>query len=379
MIRESGDKGTIVTENGALTAIGLMSGTSMDGVDAALVETDGHRVKRLGATAFIAYDPGFRTALNALLRPDPENSPAFDHVLSELTALHADAVETLLENAGLTSSAVDVLGFHGQTVFHAPDQGITRQLGDGKSLANRTGIPVVADFRSADVAAGGQGAPFAPLYHAALAEELHGPIAVLNIGGVANVTWIGSRKDKATWAFDTGPGNALLDDWISCHGLGDYDADGALAAAGVINETVLSELMENSYFQKSPPKSLDRNKFDSTPVSMLSPEDGAATLAAFTARSIAVALDHFPEAPVRWLVCGGGRRNSTIMRMLNEILHDSVDPVESVGWSGDHLEAEAFAFLAVRSIKGLPLSIPTTTGVPQPMPGGRLFRPGDRN
>jgi len=273
-----------VTDSGFLTAIGLMSGTSMDGVDAALVKTNGHQVTATGATAFIAYDPGFRDTLRTLLRPDPETVPSFDHIVGELTALHADAVEAVLAESGLARSAVDIIGFHGQTVFHAPDQGVTRQLSDGQALANRTGIPVVTDFRSADVAAGGQGAPFAPLYHAALAQSLERPLAVLNIGGVANVTWLGPDKDKDILAFDTGPGSALLDDWVSRHGLGDYDADGALAAAGMVDEEVVSLLMAHPYFKQSSPKSLDRNDFDPSPVTTLSPEDGAATLTAFTVR-----------------------------------------------------------------------------------------------
>ncbi len=347
----------------------------MDGVDAALVETNGHQVTATGATAFIAYDPGFRNTLKTLLRPEPETVPSFGHIVGELTALHADAVEVVLAESGMDRSMIKIIGFHGQTVFHAPDQGVTRQLGDGQSLANRTGIPVITDFRSADVAAGGQGAPFAPLYHAALAQRLERPLAVLNIGGVANVTWLGPDTDKDIWAFDTGPGSALLDDWVSRHGLGDYDADGALAAAGMVDEEAVSLLMAHPYFQQSPPKSLDRNDFDPSPVALLSPEDGAATLTAFTARSIAMALDHLPEPPVRWLVCGGGRRNTTIMHMLGEFLRVPVDPVESVGWSGDHLEAEAFGFLAVRSLMGLPLSMPTTTGVAHPMSGGHLFHP----
>lgn len=358
-----------------LTAIGLMSGTSMDGIDAALVKTDGYQVTVPGPTAFIAYSPGFRVALKTLLRADPENMPSYDHIVGELTALHADTVEFLLADAGVARSEIDVVGLHGQTVFHAPDQGLTRQLGGGQSLASQTGLPVVADFRGNDVAAGGQGAPFAPLYHAARAQGLERPLAVLNIGGVANITWLGPAEDEDIWAFDTGPGSALIDDWVSHHGLGNYDTDGALAAAGVVDEEALAELMAHAYFRQSPPKSLDRNDFNPSPVSALSVENGAATLTAFTVRSIVMALDHLPVEPVRWLVCGGGRHNATIMRLLNDCLAAPVEPVEQVGWSGDHLEAEAFGFLAVRSLKGLPLSIPTTTGVARPMPGGILFQP----
>jgi len=360
------------------TAIGLMSGTSMDGVDASLIETDGERVTVGEATAFIPYDPGFRESLRTLLRSDPENVPTYDHLVGELTALNADAVEALLVNAQLNRSDIDVIGFHGQTVFHDPERHITIQLGDGQSLADRTGIPVVADLRQADVQAGGEGAPFAPLYHASLAGELARPLAVLNIGGVANVTWIGDgdvNEGENILAFDTGPGSALIDDWIISHDLGDYDAYGALAARGQVNETALAQLLSHPYFQRPPPKSLDRNDFDPSPVQGLSPEDGAATLTAFTAQTVAMALDHLPQAPVRWLVCGGGRNNETITGMLRQYLNAPVEPVEKVGWSGDHLEAEAFGFLAVRSLNGQALSLPTTTGVSRPMPGGCLYKP----
>ncbi len=351
----------------------------MDGVDAAIIETDGYQVATLGDTAFIAYSPGFRDAIKTLLVARPEEIPGYDHIVGELTALHADAVEELLGKAGLERSEIDVIGFHGQTVFHDPAQGITRQLGNGQSLSDRTGIAVVADFRSADVQAGGQGAPFAPLYHAALAHGLERPLAILNIGGVANVTWLGRQDELDILAFDTGPGNALLDDWIRKHELGEYDEEGRISSSGTLSEEALAVMLTHSYFRQTPPKSLDRNDFSPDPVSSLSPLDGAATLAAFTARSVAQALDHFSEVPRRWLVCGGGRKNPTIMRLLSDTLQVPVEPVESVGWSGDHLEAQAFGFLAVRSLLGLPLSVPGTTGVASPMPGGRLFRPAQQN
>lgn len=364
--------------SGFRTAIGLMSGTSMDGVDAALIETDGETVTVKDKVAFVPYEPGFRESLRTLLRSDPETVPEFDHIVGELTALHADAVESLLERAQMQRSDVDVVGFHGQTVFHDPERHTTIQVGDGQSLADRVGIPVVADLRRADVEAGGEGAPFAPLYHQALAKTLERPLAVLNIGGVSNVTWIGPEPGDGReniLAFDTGPGSALIDDWMIRHGLGGYDAYGALAATGQVDGKALTKLLSHPYFERTPPKSLDRNDFDPSPVDGLSPGDGAATLTAFTAQTVAMALDHMPQAPTRWLVCGGGRNNETITGMLRQYLNVTVEPVESVGWSGDHLEAEAFGFLAVRSLQGQPLSLPTTTGVPRPTTGGELFKP----
>ncbi|MDP7549220.1 MAG: anhydro-N-acetylmuramic acid kinase, partial [Alphaproteobacteria bacterium] len=228
------------------------------------------------------------------------------------------------------------------------------------------------DFRTADVAAGGQGAPLAPLYHGALAAALPKPLAVLNIGGVANVTWIG--PDQQMLAFDTGPGNALIDDWMRRCGRGEMDRDGQLARAGQVDHGALAGLLANGYFDEVPPKSLDRDDFTLPMAPGWSPEDGAATLTAFTAQAVARAFGHLPEAPGQWLVCGGGRHNPALMAALGEVLAVPVAPVETVGWRGDFLEAEAFAYLAIRHLDGLPLSLPGTTGVPRPLPGGRINR-----
>ena len=232
------------------------------------------------------------------------------------------------------------------------------------------------DFRTGDVTSGGEGAPLAPVYHAALARDLPRPLAVLNIGGVANVTWIGDDGDLI--AFDTGPGNGPLDDWTMRHTGRAFDRDGALAQAGSVDRTVLGRLMAHPYFDRPAPKSLDRLDFSlalrASGLDGLSPENGAATLAAFTASSIAAA--QFPAQPVRWLVCGGGRHNPAIMTALRLALPVPVDPVETVGWDGDALEAQCFGFLAARVARGLPLSFPGTTGVKAPMPGGRIVSAG---
>ena len=234
------------------------------------------------------------------------------------------------------------------------------------------GIDVVADFRSADVAAGGEGAPLAPLFHAALATGLPKPVAVLNIGGVANVTWIGGSADIL--AFDTGPGNAPIDDWVRRHTGAAADIDGALAAAGRPSATLVERFLAAPYFARRPPKSLDRDDFRDLVPETLPVADGAATLTEMTAAAIAAARQHFPAAVREWLVCGGGRHNPSLMAALAQRLGAPVHPVEFAGWDGDALEAQAFAYLAVRSIKGLPLSLPATTGAPRPLSGGRLFR-----
>ncbi|MDH5747789.1 MAG: anhydro-N-acetylmuramic acid kinase [Rhodospirillales bacterium] len=360
-----------MTDRPYLMALGLMSGTSLDGVDAAIIRTDGEQVSFSGPSISLHYDEFFRRRLRDLLGRLP--GPGDDSVVRNLTLKHVEAVRTLLDEVGLLRQNIDVIGFHGQTVFHDPSAGISCQIGDGRVLAAETGIRVVNDFRARDVAAGGEGAPLTPLYHAALARELDKPLVVLNIGGVANVTWIGEGGDIL--AFDTGPGNALIDDWTAAAIGRPMDEGGRLAKGGKVNQDCLKIYMEHNYFQRKPPKSLDREDFDLEAAKGLSAADGAATLTAFTAACIARAREHFPTAPKRWLVCGGGRHNGTLMSALTEILQTSVAPVETVGWEGDVLEAQAFAFLAVRSLYGLPLSLPSTTGVSAPMTGGVLHQP----
>lgn len=359
-------------------ALGLMSGTSLDGIDVALLRTDGEALIEPGPAATYAYQPSFREALRAILGG---RGPVAE-VERALTLAHSSAVKRFLAEHGLAASGIALLGFHGHTILHRPHEGRTWQLGDGALLARETNIPVVNDFRGADVAAGGEGAPLAPLYHAALAQGLDKPLAVLNLGGVANVTWIGKEgidTDGAIIAFDTGPGNAPIDDWVRRHTGQAMDEGGELARAGRVKETVLSALLDHPYFARRPPKSLDRNDFHWSMVERLETADGAATLTAFIAAAVAAGAKHFPAPPQRWLVCGGGRHNPAIMRSLAKVLDAPVEPVEAVGWQGDALEAQAFAWLAVRSVRGLPFSLPTTTGVSRPLTGGRLhLAPGRR-
>ena len=351
------------------TAIGLMSGTSMDGIDVALLSSDGRAEVHQGAALAVPYDGEMKAALRAVLGGRC-NTKAVANLAEALTRAHAEVINLLLKKKSINTGKIKVIGFHGHTILHQPELRKTCQIGDGALLAALTGIDVVDDFRTADVMAGGQGAPLAPLYHAALAAALPKPLAVLNIGGVANVTWIGRNDDML--AFDTGPGNALIDDWLRRCGKGEMDQGGRLARAGQVDQSALSMLLANGYFDLTPPKSLDRDDFALPGAPKWSPEDGAATLTAFTAQAVARARAHFPEAPAQWLVCGGGRHNPSLMSALAEALAVPVAPVETVGWRGDSLEAEAFAYLAIRHLDDLPLSLPGTTGVPWPLTGGRM-------
>jgi len=357
-------------------AIGLMSGTSADGIDAALITTDGENLLSFGPFRTRPYSPETRALIKTAYADAPglqaggtpaSFGPAEKALTAEQIALAADLIEE--------TGSVDLVGFHGQTVFHAPDRRVTVQLGEGATMARALKTPVVTGFRQADVAAGGQGAPFVPVYHRALARAagLSSGSAVLNLGGVGNITLIGA--DGQLTACDTGPANGPIDDWMERHTGAVMDRDGALAALGKADEGRIKQALDHPYFTAPPPKSLDRNDFTWELAKGLSPADGAATLAALVAETVRAALDHAADRPARIFVTGGGRHNPVIMGQLRARLGLPIDPVEAVGWRGDVLEAEAFAFLAVRSVLGLPLSEPGTTGVPRPLTGGVLHRP----
>ncbi|HEX3884616.1 MAG TPA: anhydro-N-acetylmuramic acid kinase [Stellaceae bacterium] len=343
-----------------------MSGTSLDGIDVAAIETDGRDYVTPGPSLTISYPDNFRERLRGVLGgagPVPE-------VEAELTRHHAAAIAEYRRR--FPDIHAGLIGFHGHTILHEPHNRRTWQIGDGALLARLTGTDVVADLRSADVAAGGEGAPLAPLYHAALAATLPKPLAVLNLGGVGNVTWIGAEAEDIL-AFDTGPGNALLDDWARHHTGAVCDWDGRFALIGAAAADHVARFLAAPYLARRPPKSLDRDEFQVFVPTGLGLEDGAATLTEMTAAAVAAARRHFP-APVReWLVCGGGRHNPVLMAALARLLAAPVRPVEAVGWDGDALEAQAFGYLAARSVLGLPLSLPSTTGAPRPILGGRLF------
>ncbi len=358
-----------------------MSGTSLDGVDVAVLDTDGERLARFGLARTYPY----RERDRMLLRQASRDAIALTErgqrpgVLAEAEALvtlrHAEAVEAFMQEASLAPVEIDLIGFHGQTVFHDPTRAMTVQIGDGQALADRLGVPVVWDFRAADMAAGGQGAPLAPVFHRALAQAaaLDLPVAFLNLGGVANVTYVGAADELI--AFDTGPGNALLDDWVLARTGEPFDRDGRLAASGEVETALLGALLDHPYFSSPPPKSLDRNAFSVAELSGLSDSDGAATLLAFTADSIAASAAQLPAAPRGWYVSGGGSHNVRLIQLLRERLSAPLLPLEAIGFDGDATEAQAFALLAVRAANGMPLSFPMTTGVPKPLSGGRISRP----
>ena len=361
-----------------MRAIGLMSGTSMDGIDAAMLETNGREISAFGDTYFRPYTDIERELLrSAVAAASSLTSRSWDDgVIAEaenfVTNAHFEAVESLRQKIPSSDSNIDVIGFHGQTILHRPEIRLTVQLGDGSALSDMTGLDVVYDFRSADVAAGGEGAPLVPVYHRALAKHigLELPVAFVNIGGVGNVTWIGANEDML--AFDTGPGNALLDDWMALITGASMDRDGVAALAGNVDEEALLTLMCNSYFATRPPKSLDRNAFDISALDHLSVNDGAATLVAFTAETIIAAATHFAQPVNQWIIVGGGTQNPAIMAALVKRSDAPVIAATDFGWMPEFIEAQAFAFMAVRHLKKLPLTYPGSTGVAEPTRGGRL-------
>jgi anhydro-N-acetylmuramic acid kinase len=360
---------------GLETAIGVISGTSMDGIDVALIESDGEAELKTGPSATFPYPPEVAQRLRAVVADLSEAQAPQLELEGLVTDAHVAAVDAFLNRFSIARERIALVGLHGQTILHRPRVGLTRQLCDGARAAAALKIDVVSDFRSADVAAGGEGAPLAPVYHAAMAAGLERPLMILNWGGVGNVTYLGVKGEII--AFDTGPANALLDDFlIARRGLA-FDKDGALSASGRVDPTALATLMSDSYFERPAPKSLDRNHFNAAAacVKRLSDEDGAATLGAFTVESTAAALKHVPGAPARWLVGGGGRRNPSLMRRLSQRLRVKVEPVEAIGFDGDSVEAQCFAYCALRSRRGLPISFPTTTGAPKPMTGGVFWPP----
>ncbi|MBA3813884.1 MAG: anhydro-N-acetylmuramic acid kinase [Alphaproteobacteria bacterium] len=377
----SGNRGrninnTDTTHKRPLIALGLMSGTSGDGIDAALLETDGLSIKSFGPTHFIPYPEPVKKAILKAYGHVP--GPEIAELERTITELHAHVVAELLRKAGLQPKNIEVMGFHGQTLYHKPPQrhgerGETHIIGDGYLLATLTQVPVIDQFRLNDIAHGGQGAPFVPLFHQALAKNLPKPLAIINIGGVANITWIGPRDDELI-AFDTGPGNGLIDDWVRENTDLPWDENGKIAALGQVNPKLLDKWLIHAYFNQAAPKSLDRGTFkvfleDVRPLPF---EDGVATLTALTAATLEKALDHLSERPTSYLVAGGGAHNVTLLRMMADRLKAPITKVSDQGWDGDALEAQAFAYLAVRSLKQLPLSLPGTTGVPYPLSGGRL-------
>lgn len=361
---------------GPVWALGAMSGTSLDGVDAALVRTDGERIFAFGETAYRPYTEPERETIRAALGRWPGEAGVAE-AAEVVETVHAALMAPLAREAGIA-------GFHGQTLAHDPAHRRTHQAGDGQVLAEVLGLPVVWDFRSADVRLGGQGAPLAPFFHFACARWIgaEAPLAFLNLGGVGNLTWLDPRAPApeapgACLAFDTGPANAPVNDLMRARLGRERDEGGALAAAGNPDDAVVARFLRHPYFFRMPPKSLDRNDFASLldDVAGLSDADAASTLTAAAAAAVAKGVEHFPAPVSRLLVTGGGRHNATLMAMIAAFLDCPVEPVEAAGLDGDMLEAQAFAHLAVRVARGLPTSCPGTTGVAAVVGGGTVSRP----
>jgi anhydro-N-acetylmuramic acid kinase len=368
-------------------AIGLMSGTSMDGIDLALLDTDGDQMVARGASSFTPYEAGFRKRLEAALvtartiEARSDRPGDLTELEAELTDRHASAVEAFLAREGLAAGDIDVVGFHGQTVLHRPLEGLTVQLGDGQRLADRLGIDVVHDLRANDMRLGGQGAPLVPAYHRALAGGLPAewadetPVVFVNIGGISNITYVGPDGDLR--AFDSGPGNTLIDQWVNRHAGIPYDSGGAIASEGRVLSGLANRYLSSPFFTARERVSLDRNDFQLPDDDEAGLEDGARTLAFVTAAAIAKAQAHLPEKPKLWILTGGGRHNQRIVEDLTVALRHTgqVIKAEEAGLNGDSMEAEAWAWLAVRSLRELPITYPGTTGVKQPATGGVLAQP----
>ncbi|MBY0293677.1 MAG: anhydro-N-acetylmuramic acid kinase [Alphaproteobacteria bacterium] len=360
-------------------AIGLMSGTSADGIDAALIQTDGISIQAFGATHYAPYSQTIRQSIHHAYGSPPESD---QHSLERaITEHHAEAVFALLDKANLRPEEIKLIGFHGQTLFHNPPKikgeiGETYSIGDGHLLASLSGIVVIDQLRLNDIAHGGQGAPLVPIFHQAMAKNLPKPTVIVNIGGVSNMTWIGEHDDDLL-AFDMGPGNGLIDDWVRENTDLPWDEDGKIADQGHINTKLLADWLAHPYFQQTPPKALDRKTFNVCleEVRSLPFEDGVATLTAFTVECFEKALNHCPKKPQLCLIAGGGAHNSALLKMMREKSGINIQKSFDMGWNGDALEAQAFGFLAVRSFKNLPLSFPGTTGAPYPLSGGRMCEP----
>ncbi len=391
------------------SAIGLMSGTSLDGVDIAWINTDGENIIKPLSFKTYPYSPEERGAIRRAFgrksayiysrnckgcHTDSANIESVGNAIGEkrnndakyldivktaekiVTDRHIKSLADFLTENKIAVSSLDVIGFHGQTIFHSPEDKFTCQIGDSQKLANKIGVDVIADMRKADIDAGGQGAPLLPLYHRAITSKLDKPVAILNIGGVANMTWVGDNG--AIMAFDCGAGNALMDDFIKQRTGDNFDAGGKIAARGKVDYGIIENIINDDFFSKGAPKSIDRDYWNIDCVSDLSLEDGLATLMEITVAGIKQSLKILPSYPRAIYVSGGGRLNTHLMDKLKADIGKefaiNIEPIDKLGWNGDALEAQGFAYLAVRSVLSLPLTEPSTTGVCKPLTGGTLYK-----
>jgi anhydro-N-acetylmuramic acid kinase len=364
-------------------AIGLVSGTSRDGIDVALIETDGESHVRPLAFQEHPYSPAVRdliaqacAAASRLVTKERHNDPVIEEATRIVTSLHLEAVRKLLAYTGMERDEILVIGLAGHTLAHRPELKWTWQIGSGSVIADEIRIDVVSDFRDDDIAANGQGAPLIPVYHRAMAEEIAKPLVIINLGGVANITGLYSDGDMS--AFDCGMANALIDDWMLKHTGQPFDKDGAMAASGTVNDEIVADMLRHNFFKAFPPKSLDRDAFSIAAVEGLSVADGAATLTAFSAEGVVRGLVQIDQRPEKLLVSGGGRKNATLLRMIGERSGMTPVSIDKLGWNGDAVEAQGFAYMAVRKIKMLPITFPSTTGVATETLCGTMNHPIER-
>jgi anhydro-N-acetylmuramic acid kinase len=364
-------------------AIGLVSGTSRDGIDVALIETDGESHVRPLAFQEHPYSPPVRdliaqacTAAAKAVTKERNSDPVIEEANRIVTSLHLEAVRKLLNYTGMERHEIEVIGFAGHTVAHKPELGWTWQIGSGSMIADEIRIKVISDFREDDMKAGGQGAPLIPIFHQAIADEIAKPIAIVNLGGVANITGLYADGDMS--AFDCGMANALIDDWMLKHTGEAFDRDGKMAASGTVDEEILADMLRDNFFKAFPPKSLDRDAFTTEAVAGLSVPDGAATLTAFSAEGVVRGLVQIDQRPEKLFVTGGGRKNPTLLRMISERTGMATTAIDKLGWNGDAVEAQGFAYMAVRRVRLLPVTFPTTTGASEPTLCGTINQPIER-
>lgn len=365
----------------SVLAIGLMSGTSRRGVDAALIETDAFEHVRPLVFQTNPYSPGVRSLLAqarevAQSLPIPGPHPVIDEAASVVSSLHLEAIRKLLSSSGFEHTEIEVVGMHGHSIMHRPESGTSWQLGNGLALATESRINVVSDFVATDQGEGGCGGPLLPVFYRALMHEEAKPAAVLDLGETARLT--AHYSDRELGSLEVGPGTRLLDAWMQLHFDKDFDEDGAMSARGTPDEDVIEELIAHPYFRKEAPKSVDLDIFSIAPVRDLSPEDGAATLAAFTAECVVRGLLRLAQRPDRFWVAGGGRKNATLLRMIASRTGISARPIDKLGWNGDALDAQGYAYLAVRRVALKSSTYPETTGVKVPAHCGKIHIPLDR-
>lgn len=359
-----------------LWAVGLESDTAISGIDVAFIKTDGVDIYERRKCFSRPYSPMMREAIHSVLGPNGQKDQEYLKSVEDLlTQEHIKAVQELMDSLDISPRQIDVIGFSGHTIFNRPSEKISVQIGDDEQMFKAFGIPVVSRFYQADLLSGGQGAPIFSVYYEALARELPKPLVIFSIGGISSLTFIGENGELI--AFDVGVGNMLLDRWMQEKLGAEMDFDGLWAAKGNVNERLLHKLMQHKSIKRQPPKALERTDFEDClqDVEGCSIADGAATLTAFTCEALIDAVQKFlPVSPTLFIVTGGGAYNPSMIKYLRQRLSGEVKTAEEIGWDSMCIDAESFAFLAVRSLHGLPFTYPTTTGVPFPLSGGKILK-----